>query len=796
MTFSDPNAECATVAVQHPIRTFAPEALPPSLTDLHPRHLLKLGIDAYNAPPSPEGWHPPTAEELEERFHKQGLAWYTIRKELGHGAMGAVYEAYHLQLDASIAVKIMRPGSAFNDPQFRKSFRDEARIMFNLEHPGLVRVFDSGFLAGGTDTDFDGSDSGDVFFFSMDLLVGNELRAEFRKGPLTEERAIDIFGQICATVALAHENNVIHRDLKPENIFLTDSGVVKVLDFGLARRDDNPLDKDHALKAAGTPAYMAPEQLKHGTEASKKTDVWALGIILYELLTGQRPVPETWDVPSKINNTSQPLDDVVRGCLEEAPDRRYQSATEVLAKVQAIVEAPRIAEELMVQRTTNRKLRNRLWFAVIAGGAAVIAGVLAMHKQVAEARARLVAEQTRQSAESLIEDMLGDLRQRLEEVGRLDLLESVTHSARSYFDHLPQTEWNASSSRNHAWTLKYYADVARKLGRTEDADKAYFSHADMLRKLHFNSPQQTELAREYAQALGEVGKVWETRGDLAKAESIYRSQLDLLSADESAHLEDAQTAVALASSLENIGFLYFRQGKTSQAEKAFNRQLEIFQQINFRGADDPEIQRNLAKSYGNLGDFWFYAADYSKARTNYEQQEQLLDDLAANLPDDMRIFNELAIAWNKLGKAFQALNKLEEAEVAFTQFHDKINHLARDVDPHHPDYQRSLSTSLANLGDIAFLKGDFSIAKGHYIEDLQITRQLARQFVDESSHEIDLGMSCVNMAKLLKSSGDPDKSRQFLQEAKGIALRVGINAPGIPQLGRLQARIEELENER
>lgn len=796
MTSSDPNEDCPTVVVQQPTRTFAPEALPPSLTNLHPGHLLKLGIDSYSEPPSPAGWQPPTPEELEDRFHKQGLAWYTIRKELGHGAMGAVYEAYHLELDARIAVKIMRSGPAFNDPHFRESFRDEARIMFNLEHPGLVRVFDSGFLVGGTATDSDKTDSGDVFFFSMDLLVGNDLRAEFRKEPLSEERAIDIFCQICATVSVAHENSVIHRDLKPENIFLTESGVVKVLDFGLARQDDNPLDKEHSLTAAGTPAYMAPEQLDHGAPASKATDVWALGVILYELLTGQRPAPDTWDVPSKIKNTSQSLDDVVRGCLEEIPDRRYQSATEVSAKVQTIIDAPRVAAELMVQRATNRKLRNRLWFAVIAGGVAVIAGLLAMQKQAAETRARLVAEQTRQSAESLIEDMLGDLRERLEEVGRLDLLDSVTHSARAYFDHLPQTEWNASSTRNHAWTLKYYADVARKLGRTEDADTAYFSHADMLRRLHFDSPQQAALTREYAQALGEVGKVWETRGDLIKAESIYRSQLDLLSADKSAQSTDTQTAVALASTWENLGFLNFKQGKIDQAEKAFGRQLEIFQEVSSRGSDDPDIQRNLAKSYGNLGDFWFYGGDYSKARTNFEQQEQLLDDLAANLPDDMRIFNELAIAWNKLGKAFQALNKLEAAEVAFTQFHDKINHLARDVDPNHPDYQRSLSTSLANLGDIAFLRGEFAVARGHYIEDMQITRQLANQFAGDSMHEIDLGMSCINMAKLLKRSGDSSKSRQFMREAKDIVVRASINAPGNPQLGRLQARIEELEDER
>jgi tetratricopeptide (TPR) repeat protein len=796
MTFSDSGEDCPTLVVPQPTRVFAPKALPPSLTGLHPGHLLKLGIDSYNNPPSLAGWQPPTPEELEDRFHKQGLAWYSIRKELGHGAMGAVYEAYHLELDARMAVKIMRPDSAFNDPQFRESFRDEARIMFNLEHPGLVRVFDSGFLVGGAATDSDSTGTSDVFFFSMDLLVGNDLRAEFRKAPLTEERAIDIFGQICATVSLAHENNVIHRDLKPENIFLPELGAVKVLDFGLARRDDNLLDKEHALPGAGTPEYMSPEQLKLGIPASKATDVWALGVILYEMLTDQRPVAGTWDVPSKIKNTSQSLDDVVRGCLEETPERRYQSATEVLTKVQAIVDAPRVAAELMVQRTTNRRLRNRLWFAVVAGGVAVIAGALAIQKQAAEARARLVAEQTRRSAESLIEDMLGDLRERLEEVGRLDLLDSVTRSARTYFDHLPETVWNGSSARNHAWTLKYYADVARKLGRTEDADAAYFSHADILRQLHFDSPQQTTLTREYAQALGEVGKVWETRGDLTKAESIYRSQLDLLSTDESAQSTDTQTAVASASSWENLGFLHFRQGNMDQAEKAFVRQLEIFREVSSRRPDDPDIQRNLAKSYGNLGDFWFYCGDYSKARAYFEQQQQLFDDLSANVPDDMRIFNELAIAWNKLGKAFQALEKLEEAALAFTQFHDKINHLAHDVDPHHPDYQRSLSTSLANLGDIAFLRGEFAVARGHYIEDMQITRQLASQFADDPVYQIDLAMSCVNMAKLLERVSEPDKSKQFLLEAKSIVASASAHAVGNPQLGRLQSRIEELEDER
>lgn len=259
---------------------------------------------------------------------------YRIEQLIGRGGMGAVYRARDMRLDRLVALKVVR-AELLGDPEARRRFRREAQIVAKLQHPSIVSVFDYGTF----------SDAG--AYLVMELVRGEDLRRVLqREGRLEPQRAIPILVTVCAAIEAAHREGVLHRDLKPENILLPGGELAaKVLDFGVAkvmaddRRSEQAADSTTVLTAAGmivgTPAYMAPEQF-HGAAADARTDVFSLGVIAYEMLSGELPFGRgsLADVvmaqargvrPMPAGRVPAALDRAVRAALETEPDRRPAS---------------------------------------------------------------------------------------------------------------------------------------------------------------------------------------------------------------------------------------------------------------------------------------------------------------------------------------------------------------------------------------------------------------------------------------------------------------------------------------
>jgi serine/threonine-protein kinase len=211
---------------------------------------------------------------------------YLIEDMLGEGGMATVYRARHKLVDRPCAVKVMNPGLA-TDPKVRERFRREARSAQSLAHPNVIEIFDQGELPDGTP------------YIVMELLEGQTLAAVVEKGAIPPPRAVPLMIQISRGIARAHDLGVVHRDLKPENIFvcrrLDGSDLVKILDFGIARsRSDSRLT--NAGELFGTPQYLAPERITGG-ETGPSVDLYALGVIFFEMATGKLPF-EANDPPS------------------------------------------------------------------------------------------------------------------------------------------------------------------------------------------------------------------------------------------------------------------------------------------------------------------------------------------------------------------------------------------------------------------------------------------------------------------------------------------------------------------
>src|SRR5271166_3838610 len=320
------------------------------------------------------------------------LGPYEILSPLGAGGMGEVYRAKDTRLGRDVALKIL-PESFAREPDRLRRFEQEARAVAALNHPNILAVFDIG--------QHDGSP-----FLVSELLEGESLRAVLDNGALPQRKTIEYGVQIAHGLAAAHEKGIVHRDLKPENIFITKDGRIKILDFGLAKLaqkagaglDDVTLTSSHTAAGVvmGTASYMAPEQVR-GEAADPRTDIFAFGAVLYEMLSGvrafRRDTPaETMtavlkDDPPEFSSSghlvSPGLERIVRRCLEKSPEQRFQSARDLSFALEALSGSD--ASAAVRNAGARRQMPLLAWLAgalalaALAGGAWWIARTVVHH---------------------------------------------------------------------------------------------------------------------------------------------------------------------------------------------------------------------------------------------------------------------------------------------------------------------------------------------------------------------------------------------------------------------------------
>lgn len=294
----------------------APEHPATRIAGIDPAELLARGLQTV-APPDEGGWEPPEPEELSRL-----LPQYQITSILGRGGMGAVYKGRQERLGRNVAIKLL-PAELADDEQFVARFEREARTLARLDHPGIIHVYDFGQTSDGH------------LYFVMEFIDGTDIHQMIHGPGLNPAQSLEIIGQVCDALQFAHSQGVVHRDIKPANILVNQAGRVKLADFGLARPMQSGISGQLTLTRVimGTPDYMAPEQ-KRG-EGDHRVDLYALGVMLYEMLCGRTP-QGAWQPPSTRAHVDTRLDQVVIKAMQEEPERRYQQASEVKTDVDVI----------------------------------------------------------------------------------------------------------------------------------------------------------------------------------------------------------------------------------------------------------------------------------------------------------------------------------------------------------------------------------------------------------------------------------------------------------------------------
>lgn len=288
--------------------------------------------------------------EVEAQKDSRQIPGYQIMSKLGAGAMATVYKARQLSLDRIVAIKIL-PQKHSRDPNFIQRFYDEGKAAAKLNHPNIVGAYDV-------------AQAGDYHYFVMEFVDGRTVYDDISKdGAYSEEKALEIAIQVAKALSHSHKAGFIHRDVKPKNIMITDSGVVKLADMGLARAvSDREAAEAEAGKAYGTPYYISPEQIRGEIEIDFRADIYALGATMYHMVTGRVPfegpnpsavmhkhLKDDLVPPDHVNTKlTSGISEIIEVCMAKSPRKRYGNTEDLLNDLEAVAqgEAPTIARRM------------------------------------------------------------------------------------------------------------------------------------------------------------------------------------------------------------------------------------------------------------------------------------------------------------------------------------------------------------------------------------------------------------------------------------------------------------------
>lgn len=345
MTDSEEGGFCPTC--EKPIQDDAPDGICPAC--------VFLGVAEANEERTANStrFDPPGLEEVQAAFPQ-----LEVIELIGSGGMGAVFRARHSKLQREVALKIL-PSALAGDPDFVERFTREGRVLAKLTHPNIVSVYDFGT-----------SNGGEFSFLLMEYVDGVNLRQAMRAGRFTPGEALAIIPRICEALQYAHDQGVLHRDIKPENLLIGDEGNVKIVDFGIAKLVDksglgtDPILTRTGVAMPGTPQYMAPEQIEKPAAVDHRADIFSLGVVFYEMLTGELPLGR-FGAPSAKSAVNDRVDAIVMRTLEKEKELRQQSADELRTDILNMPES----KSCLATDLTDHVLRSRsreafTWFLI------------------------------------------------------------------------------------------------------------------------------------------------------------------------------------------------------------------------------------------------------------------------------------------------------------------------------------------------------------------------------------------------------------------------------------------------
>jgi len=750
---------------------------------------------------------------------------FRILRQIGEGGMGVVYEAEQPSLRRTVALKVVRAGQVVDEYRLAL-FQREAKALARLKHAGIAAIYEVGATEQGE------------HYFAMELVRGATLSEYFHRGahevrPVRDElaRRLRLFRRICDAVNYAHQRGVIHRDLKPSNILVSEgassssahgssdsASAVKILDFGLARITDADLAATAVSEAGriqGTFAYMSPEQARaNPDEIDLRTDVYSLGAILYELITGRPPhdvsgrsvleaarlVEEAAPVPpGRVWAESQPparldrdLETIVLKALEKEPGRRYQNALALGEDIDRYLKSEPILAVPPSFAYQVRKLvaRHKLTFGFTA---ALITLLLGSGVTVAVQSARIARERTaaitaREDADRLIEFMIQDLGDRLDSVGRLDILDSVGDEVLAYFDSLPADQIDTDDYRFRLATiLRRIGDVRFAQGDLPAALATFEQSLALAEELGARDPGNEEWREELGQSLFWVGYVHWERGDLEAAQAPFERYLEVAEWLAARHPDDPARKLEVAYAHNNLGFLLQGQGDLDGALGKFTMVMELIDELVAADAANTDFKFELADVHNRIGAVLDRQGKLAQAEEHYRIDLGMKQELAALDPDNIEWQDYLAVSHNLLAQVLDARDYIEDALDNFERA-ATIHASLVERDPANSLWRRELAVDRSGAGQRLTTLRDYDAAAASLRAAVQIMEELAATDPTNTGWQRDLAGMYMAMGEIRLPQGDTAAALDRVRSAQRIVTTLLEANPDDRGARRLQSR--------
>jgi serine/threonine-protein kinase len=730
---------------------------------------------------------------------------YAVKRRLGEGGMGVVYLAEREDLGSLVALKILR--DAWVSPARRERFAIEQRMLAQLNHPFIARIYDADTLPDGTP------------WFAMEYVEGRSLTEYCTAQNSALPERLRLFRDVCHAVQHAHQRLIVHRDLKPSNILVTESGTVKLLDFGIAKQLETlegSVGETRTLVRLMTPAYAAPEQIR-GERAGLQTDVYALGVVLYELLAGRRPfelgdrtpseaealiLERTAEKPSLVNRTSHrplsagraswaDLDVLCLTAMHRDPQRRYQTVEALVRDLDRYQKRQPIeARGDSLRYRTGKFVRRHAWAlsAAVVAVSALAALVAFYTARVSAARDAAVTEAAR--TQRVQRFMLSLFEGGDKEVAPaadlrvVALLERGVREARSLdgepaiqaeLNHTLGTIYQGLGKHDEADKLLQSALDARRrtsgaappdtanslvaLGllrtdqaRLEDAERLVREGLEGLRR--GRPPQQAAIGR----ALAALGRVLQERGKLAEAVPPLEEAERLFSASPSAEGDLAITLTTLAN-------VHFDAGRLDVSETINKRVLEMDRRIH--GDRHPHVADDLL----NLGSIESSRGHHADAAKYNREAVSILEGwYGADHPETASAMTILA----------QSLSPQEQYEEASALLRRASATQERVYGKSHP----RVAFVLNELGLVAFRRKDLTEAEDAFRRTLEIYRAAY------DGRQVRVGIAMANLASVYLARAQYEQSEKLFTET--IALYLTLLPPDHVNIGIAEAKLGRL----
>ena len=738
----------------------------------------------------------PISEFIQDRNDRSRIGEivgsYKLESEIGRGGMGTVYLASRADkaFEKKVALKLIKRG--FDTDEIIERFRHERQILAVLEHPNITRLLDGG-----------STDDG-LPFIVMDHVDGLPLRDYANKKKLSVIERLEIFLEICAAIAYAHKNLVIHRDLKPTNILVTADGTPKLLDFGIAKLvaadgDEKTMGGTINAVRAMTPDYASPEQI-NGERVTTSSDVYSLGVVLYEILTGHHPYrfkKKSVDEINRILTDTSPtkpssicrskgvkvavhdpetvarilsgdLDNIILMALRKEPERRYSSVEQFATDIRRYLAGlPVIArEDTFGYRASKFIGRNKAGVAAGVGiAASLIGGLIAVSRQATIAarqrdRARQEAEKA-QKINRFLQKMLSsaDPRQIGRDLRVADMLKVAARSIENSFSLEPEIAGDLMTTIG----LTHLS-----LGQIEEAERNLRTALELRLKYCGDNSIEVAISRF------NYGKLLQEKGDLEPAESLYCQALEVLEARGRHELE-------VADVLQNLGYVRALKGNTRDAIDLHERELKI------RRSKEGEDHPNYANALCKLANVLAVQGKYKAAEKLHRHalvifrsvyggihpdiattMSNLVRDVLPTRPEEAeRLSNdalsmrrkmlgndhpEVAWSWYNLAYVLLELKKSEEAEAA-------LNDALRMRGPNVPDEHPVVASCYLLMGRSLMGRGLYGAARAAFERCLELRQKTlpADHWLLDTTHSF-LGECLVHL-------GDPEQGKRLMQKS-------------------------------